>query len=663
MKVSDYLALSDEGLEKELRYLNQQYREGNPLVSDEIYDYLFDALKERNPSSSFLKEIGAPVVDEKTKAVLPYKMFSLDKIKNEEGPLRLWRSKFPGDIIVSDKLDGNSCLLYVKDKKISIFTRGSGEIGQDISYLVPYISIFKHDKFKEFVLENYNEFAIRGELILSKDDWKNIKTKYPELSNDRNTVAGTLNAKSPNYDILKKIRFVAYEWITAKTLDGDKLEELGSFKPSEYFEFMHKLGLEVAEHKIIKSKDVSLESLSNFLEERRNIGKYVIDGIVVIQNEVHERDETGNPKYSFAFKSLATQEQAEVTVIDIEWNISKDGLLKPLVLFPPIELDGVIMRKATGKNAKFIEDNVIGIGAKIVITRAGGVIPDILKVTKIADSGKPGFPNDVNFVWNDNHVEIMVNAEDADDEILDAWDLKRLVYFFVTLETDGVSEGVISRLFEAGFDSVKKIINIKVEDLLEIEGFKQRSSQKVVSAIGDALAKASTLRIMKASNMFEGGIGEKKLKLIADVYPDILDKKKRFVPKLEKLLEIPGIAEITAVNFLDCLPNFWSFVEENGLLDYIKEVGMSKAEAKVLVSEAEASKHKEFLNKTFVFSGFRNKAWEASIEAAGGKVSSSVSKNTNIVIVKDKSDDSSKIVKARELGIPIYSIDEVSSRF
>lgn len=659
MKVSDYLALSDEALEKELRYLNQQYREGNPLVSDEIYDYLFDTLKERNPSSSFFKEIGAPVVDEKTKAVLPYKMFSLDKIKNEEGPLRLWRSKFPGDIVVSDKLDGNSCLLHIKDKKISIFTRGNGEIGQDISYLVPYISIFKHDKYKQFILENYSEFAIRGELILSKDDWKLIKAKYPELSNDRNTVAGTINAKSPNYDILKKIHFVAYEWITAKILANNDLDELGPFKPSEYFEFMHKLGMEIAEHKIIKSKDVNLQSLSDFLEERRNIGKYVIDGIVVVQNEIHERDETGNPKYSFAFKSLATQEQAEVTVIDIEWNISKDGLLKPLVLFAPIELDGVILRKATGKNAKFIEDNVIGVGAKIVITRAGGVIPDILKVTKIADSKKPGFPQDINYVWNENHVEIMVSAEDADDEILDAWDLKRLVYFFVTLETDGVSEGVVSRLFEAGYDSVKKIINLKVEDLLEIEGFKQRSSQKVVSAITEALAKASTLKIMKASNMFEGGIGEKKLKLIADVYPDILDKKKRFVPKLEKLLEIPGIAEITAVNFLDCLPNFWSFVEENGLLDYIKEVGIPKVEAKVLVS----FEHKEFLSKTFVFSGFRNKEWKDLIESNGGKVTDSVSKKTDIVIVKDKSESSNKIDKAKELVIPIYSIEEISSKF
>jgi DNA ligase (NAD+) len=656
--VKDYEKMEPKKLEKFLREANELYRNGAPIISDEIYDYLIDLLKEKDPTNTFLTEIGAPVVDEKTKAVLPYKMFSLDKVKNEENPLRLWRSKFPGNIVVSDKLDGNSGLLYIKDKKIYLYTRGNGEIGQDISYLVPYISFFRNDKLKNFVLDNYNEFAIRGELILSKDDWKTIKAKYPELSNDRNTVAGTLNAKSPNYDILKKIRFVAYEWITAKTLVYNDLEELGPFKPSEYFEFMYKLGLEVAESRIIKAKDISLESLSQFLEERRNIGKYVIDGIVVTENEVHERDDTGNPKYSFAFKSLATQEQAEVTVIDIEWNISKDGLLKPLVLFPPIELDGVIMRKATGKNAKFIEENVVGIGSKIIITRAGGVIPDIIGITKASDSGVPKFPSDIDYVWNDNHIEIMVNVDKVSDKMQDIWDLKRLVYFFVTLETDGVSEGVIARLFDAGFDTVKKIIHIKIDDLLKIEGFKQRSSQKVRASITDALVKASTLRFMKASNMFEGGIGEKKLKLIADIYPDILNKEKRFVPPLDGLLSIPGIAEITAENFLDCLPNFWTFVEDNDLLQYIGIAELATPKTINISSE-----YKDFLSKTFVFSGFRNKIWEEKVGAAGGTVASGVTKKVNYLIVKDKSESSNKIEKAKELGIPIFNLDEVKDKF
>jgi NAD-dependent DNA ligase len=577
----EYENFTAKELEKELRKANEAYRLGNPYLSDEIYDYVYDLLKDRDPSNTFFSEIGAPIVDEKTKALLPYKMFSLDKVKAEEKPLALWVSKFPGDITVSDKLDGNSGLLYIKDKKISLFTRGDGYQGQDISYLVPYISFFKNEEFKNFVIQNYKEFAIRGELILSKEDWKIIKAKYPELSNDRNTVAGTLNAKSPNYDILKKIRFVSYEWIYGMNYSG---EPVGSFKPSDYFVFMERLGLEVVHNEIVKGKDVTITTLSSILENRRSHGSYVIDGIVITQNAPHIRDDTGNPKYSFAFKTLATQEQAEVVVLGIEWNISKDGLLKPLVLFPPIELDGVIMRKATGKNAKFVEDNVIGPGAKIIITRAGGVIPDILKVTKIADSGKPGFPYDFDFVWNENHVEIMLNKVSLSEEAQDAWD------------------------------------------------------------------------------MFEGNIGEKKLKLIADVYPDILDKQKRMTPSIDGLLTIPGIALITAENFLASLPNFWKFVEENGLLEYIdkdKDIQVPKNLGTVAMS----TEQKEFLSKTFVFSGFRNKDWEEKVTSGGGNVASGVTKKVNYLIVKDKSESSNKIEKAKELGIPILSIEEAQKFF
>jgi DNA ligase (NAD+) len=653
----EYETFTIKALEKELRKANDAYRIGNPYMSDEIYDYVYDLLKEKDPTNTFFSEVGAPVVDEKTKAVLPYKMFSLDKVKAEEKPLALWSSKFPGDIVVSDKLDGNSGLLYIKDKKISLFTRGDGYQGQDISYLVPYISFFKNEEFKNFILQNYKEFAIRGELILSKEDWKIIKGKYPELSNDRNTVAGTLNAKSPNYDILKKIRFVSYEWIYGMNYAGSPV---GSFKPSDYFVFMEQLGLEVVHNEIVK--DVTVTNLSKILEDRRSRGSYVIDGIVVTQNLPHIRDDTGNPKYSFAFKTLATQEQAEVVVLGIEWNISKDGLLKPLVLFPPIELDGVIMRKATGKNAKFIEDNIIGIGSRVIITRAGGVIPDILKVTKPADSGKPGFPDKTSFVWNENHVEIMINKISLSDEAQDAWDLRRLIHFFVTLETEGVSEGVVTRLFEAGYDTVKDIINIKVSDLIQIEGFKERSAQKVRTSITNALVKASTLRIMKATNMFEGNIGEKKLKLIADVYPDILDKQKRMTPSIDGLLIIPGIAFITAENFLASLPNFWNFVEENGLLDYI-EKDIQKSKQSVTKTESMSTEQKEFLRKTFVFSGFRNKEWEEKVTSAGGTVASGVTKKVNYLIVKDKDESSNKIEKAKELGIPILNIEEVQERF
>ena len=121
---------------------------------------------------------------------------------------------------------------------------------------------------------------------------------------------------------------------------------------------------------------------------------------------------------------------------------------------------------------------------------------------------------------------------------------------------------------------------------------------------------------------------------------------------------IPGIAEITAENFLDCLPNFWKFVEDNDLLQYI---GIADLVAPKTIKIA--SEHKDFLSKTFVFSGFRNKVWEEKVVAAGGTVASGVTKKVSYLIVKDKTESSNKIEKAKELGIPIYNIDEVNDKF
>lgn len=641
--MSSYELLSNKELEKELRKANLAYREGNPYLSDEIYDFIYDLLKDRDPSNPFFQEIGAPVGEERLKVKLPYKMFSLDKIKNEEKPLTLWRKKFPNDITVSHKLDGNSGLLYIKNKEISLFSRGSGIIGQDLSNLIPYISIFKNQKYKEFILQNYPEFAVRGELIISKKDWVEIQKKHPELKNSRNTVAGTINAKSPNPFILSKVRFVAYEWVFPD-----------SVLPSDSFQYMDKLGFEVVDNKVIKSKDVSLISLSNYLEQSREHGLYEVDGIVVTENKVHSRDESGNPDYSFAFKSLAFQEQAEVTVIDVEWNISKDGLLKPIVYFPPIEMEGVTIQKATGKNAKFIEDNIIGPGAKVIITRAGGVIPDILKVTKIADSGSPSFPQSINYVWNKNHIEIMIQENNVSSEVLDSLDLKRLIHFFVKLDTDGVSEGVTTKLYNAGFRTVKSILNITVDELLTVDGFKKKLAEKVRMNLDLALANASPLKLMVASNMFENGFGDKKLKIILDSYSDISDNNKRMIPSLQQLLNLEGIAEITALAFLENLPRFWGFIEENDL-EFLMKVTEKK--------NKESKSFHPFLQQTFVFSGIRNKDYETMIESVGGKVTTSVSKNTNVLIVKDKNESSSKINKAKELGIPIYTIEEISTYF
>lgn len=648
MDLTYYENLSVNELEKELRKADKAYREGNAYLSDEIYDYLFDLLREKDPTNPFISEVGAPSIEEKMKAKLPYPMFSLDKIKNEENPLRIWKTKFPGDVLLSEKLDGNSGLFYIKNKEIKLYTRGDGIVGQDISHLVPYIQFFRSTFSKKFLLDNYQELAVRGELIISKPDWEILHKKFPELSNARNVVAGTLNAKTPNPEILATIQFVAYEWIAP-----------GQFEPFQAMDFLGQLGFFVAHHIVLLSSQVTLANLSTYLLERREKSQYEIDGIVVTENKVHIREAEGNPKYSFAFKSLATQETVEVVVTKVEWNISKDGVLKPIVYFPKVNLEGVIIQKATGKNASFIEENRIGPGAKIIITRAGGVIPDILEITKPADSGEGSFP-DVEFEWNESHVEIL--AKNLGEDLKEELEIKRLTHFFVSLETEGVATGVIRKLYEAGYMTVSSILSMKASELAKIEGFKKVSAEKTVKSIAETMKKATPLQVMVASNTFESGFGERKLKSIVEAIPNILDNKIRYVPTKRELLNIEGIAEITADGFLRNLPKFWEFIENNHLefvfekKEYTTEISKDVS-VKPLSTEA-----KQFLAKKFVFSGFRDKALQELIEANQGKVMSSISKSTDYLILKNIEEGKGKAEKAIELGVPILSLEQFQAR-
>lgn len=660
-------------LENYLRKANEAYRLGKPFISDELYDLLYENLKERDPENKFVNEIrdigdvsiGDFVVD-KEKKELPYTLFSLDKIKADEHVLENWKEKYPDPVLASEKLDGNSALLCCNrtigslEGSLQLYTRGNGYIGQIISHLIPYINGVPKAESICSSKDGSKDLAVRGELIISKKNWEQVKANYPNFSNPRNAVAGTLNAKNPHLDVANLIDFVAYEVLNPPGLT-----------PVEQHKLLKSYKFKTAETKLIK--DPTTDNLSEFLLERRNNSIYEVDGIVVTSNISYSRPD-GNPKYAFAFKSLITQEQVEVTVTNVSWAVSKDGILNPLVHFPVINLNGVNINKATGFNAKFIYESKLGPGSTIIIIRAGDVIPHILQVLKPSSSGKPSLPgvedlgNDLPdyegiIFWDENNVELVVNSEILKSkyglksklyrEIL----IKKYIHFFNVIDVDGVSEGLITRLFNSGFTSLKSILNISVEELLTIEGIKDKMAMKIINAISDALAKLKTsrngfIKLMAASGSFEAGFGEKRMKLITGEIPRIISE--RYIPSLEEMVAIPGIAEITAKKFISRLPEFWKFIDENGFSDYASSYKTLKE------SETKVSKGLKFENKKFVFTGFRSKELEAAIEAAGGKVTTAVSKNTNYLVVKDPSDkSSSKSQKALDLGVLVIKKDEL----
>uniref|UniRef100_A0A6C0CTG8 DNA ligase (NAD(+)) n=1 Tax=viral metagenome TaxID=1070528 RepID=A0A6C0CTG8_9ZZZZ len=598
-----------------LKKANDYYRnKETTLINDDLYDYAMTYLEIKDPDHPFLDYVGAEV-DNKTK--LPIWMGSQDKIRDDPKALTKWANKYTPPYIISDKLDGNSGLVVYKDGKFNLYTRGDGEYGQNISLLLPYI---KHTDWDVSAYKNIS-FIVRGELIISKKNWATIKDVG---ANARNVVAGLLHSKKINVKVAEKLDFVAYELVEPKM----------DYQAS--LEMLHKIGISTIDYNVIGKEELTLEYLSDYLIRRREESPYVIDGVVVRENK-HNPIITGkNPKYSFAFKTIHTHEQAEVVVSHIEWNVSKDGYIIPLVHFNPIYIGDVKIKQATGHHANNIKENVIGPGARIIIIRSGDVIPYILRVLSPAANGKPQFP-EIEYEWNETGVDIRVKkgAINLDQQ------LSQMVHFVNTLDIKYVAEGIIKKLFEHGVQTISHFVALQKADLLLIEGIQEKGADKIYKSIQSRMKTVTCEELMVASNLFGRGFGLKTIQLIVQEHPDILK-----LVLLKELKPIKGVGPKTAKQFLEGLPIFYEFLKELGITK-------CKTSKKVVIEPMLFSNGQDFNGKSFVFTGFRNKEWEQKIEALGGKISGSVSKKTFMVVAGDINDISAKVVKGKELGILI----------
>ena len=379
------------------------YIKGKSHLSDELYDFVKNELKNREPNNPLIDNIGVSKV---YKTKLPHHMGSMDKIKSGDKSIINWLKKFNGNgYTISDKLDGISALYVKNEEGEKLYTRGDGKTGKDISYLI---------KFIKGLNKNTINTSIRGELIISKKNFKKIKSD-DKVMNVRNIVSGVINSKKPNLQFLKYIRFISYEVIIPDNLTS-----------KEQFKFLNDQKFLTAFN--IYKENIDNESLSKLLEERRENSDYDIDGIIVTDNNLHKRNVDGNPKYSFAFKNIFTLNKIEVMVLNIEWNITKDKYLQPVVTFEPIEINGVMVKRATGKNAKFIKDNNIGPGSKLLIVRRGDVIPHIEEVLSDSETGKPQMP-EYDYEWNKTEVEIVLKENINNKELVKITDIKNMENF------------------------------------------------------------------------------------------------------------------------------------------------------------------------------------------------------------------------------------------
>ena len=613
----NYLQLKTKELVKILKEADDAYHnKGKNIMTDEQYDLIKDRLKNISPKNPYFKLVGFKP-PEKMKMKLPYYLGSQNKIKyGNIKELDNWFSKFnkPNEYVISEKLDGISCL-FINDNGIKIFTRGDGIYGTDISFIKDII------KFPKKIPEG---IAIRGELLLSKKNWELLKDMG---ANARNVVAGIINSKTINKKVLEKIDYVVYDVFNERMKNEDALK------------LAKKLKFKIAKYKVVKSL-LTNEKLFELLKDFKKNSDYEIDGIVITHNKPYDIKNGDNPPYSFAFKSNELLDVAEVIVNNVEWNISKDRYMKPVVQFNPVQLNGVVIKQATGFNADFIEKNKIGIGSIIKIQRSGEVIPHIISIIKEADNGLPMMPT-INYKWNKTHIDIIAELDDKNREV----DIKNFTFFMKSLKIKGVSEGILTKLYDNGFDSLKKIIHITKDEVLKIDGFKDKSASNLIEAL-DEINKKNCNEIMIASNIIGRGLGEKKLELILKNYPDICQNKKKGLEiKIEDLMKINGMGELTSQLFKNNLEKFYEFYEDLGFK-------LKKINVKTIVNKG------IFLNVYFVFTGFRSDELEKFIKDNGGEVENSITSKTNYLIMKDRNKITNKIEKAIEKGVKIISKDD-----
>jgi DNA ligase (NAD+) len=604
------------------------YNTGESLVSDEVYDILKEGLQDRDPTNRFLSEVGFSV--KKNKVKLPYPMGSLNKIRPEKENLDQWLEKHKGPYVISDKLDGVSAQYY-KDpvsKSYKLYSRGDGIEGQDITHLIRYV-IPKTVKSYDMPFG----MSVRGEIIMSKDDFKEIAGK---MKNARNAVAGVVNSKKVDVEIASLCQFVAYAVLNPVYRQSEQMQILKQYRfKTAHYEVVNKL---------------TFEMLSDKLLDRRKNSEFEIDGIVVVDNSKSYQVAYGNPEHGFAFKTVLDDQIATTKIIKVDWYASKDSFLKPTIEIEPVELGGTTVSHATAFNAKFVNDNKLGPGAIVKIIRSGDVIPYILEVVKPAK--EPQMP-DVQYKWNETGVDIIL--KDLYGAQADIVVMKTIAHFFKTLNVEFIGEGTVTKLVDAGYKTIPDIIDAfknGKDELIKIEGIGSKLTDKIWASMSSVLQNTDLATLMAASNVFGRGFGFRRMKEILREYPDIMTQKWNKSTMKEKIEQIKGFSTITASQFAEHFSEFKKLYNE---INKVHDISHMETQETRKIEKTQQTP-KTFENKTIVFTGFRDNDLETKIVDRGGRIGSSVSGKTSILVTADTVDGkSSKVLEAEKLNIPIMT--------
>ena len=628
------------------QYHNNSTDEGESFLTDAQWDRLYKYLQDVDPVNKYLIGVGAAVRGDKVQ--LKYKMPGLDQVYEGETVKWIKSVNAPkgSTVIVMDKMDGNSGqIIYDTDGNLQVaYSRGSSDEGKD---LTRHFKRMKNCPQTGVGLDDEGSFVVRVEVEMKEDVFERLNAQGllrsrsgEKAKNARNYVAGQLNSTEAEQVFYDNVDVIAYEVLSPNL--SSKLLELRA---------LANYGFDIVGYWIYECEVINDEILIEQLNKRHNISPWALDGLVIVYDDRKVRDaiparkgSSLNPVHSKKFKVGQEDNFAIAEVVAIHRKVSKDGYIKPRVEITPVELVGVTVTYATAFNELFLQKNNIGVGAKIKITRSGDVIPFIMEVVQPAPNGYE--PPDVTefgaYEWtapnaNGEQVDIVLLDADKSDDVK----LQQLIVFFTNLGVEFISTKSLEKLYEAGYTNPEDIINAKVSDIQSIVG--DANGQKGMQSLSEKLNPVEPWMLAGVTQYFGRGVGRRKLKKVYDATGKVTGNT------VNELVAVEGIEVKTAEKIVD------------GCAEY--EAFLARISGKYTFAEKEEiASGGVFEGQTVVFTGFRDKDAQAKIEALGGRVGSSVSAKTTLVVTKDVNSGSSKLTKARDLGIEVIDPEELYLR-
>lgn len=605
-----------------LRSRDQYYNDphGKTLLSDSDFDLLEDSIREEDPKWDGLKKTGTAV--KKFKVNLQFKMPSLDKT-NADTVMKWIDQNESSYILLADKLDGTSIQLqYDNGLPSKCFTRGTGVVGKDVSFIIPHLKIPKKISYKK-------QLNLRCEGAFKDTVFKQYQHEFDSA---RNAASGMFNRTSHSvHPGIRNLDLIVVTLLNPWTT------------PKKGLDFAAKLGFQVVPHKLIPTKSLTPEKLVKILSTRKGNTKYEKDGLVLYWEKQNPKLTGDKPDWAVAFKS--NDEPTTVKVLGIEWNVSAHGILAPVALLEPTKFGGATVKRASVNNAKWMIDRKIGPGALVRLVRSGEIIPKIVEVLK---PGKPSMPpKDLGaYEWDKNGVQFkLTNPEDSATA-----KAKQIVRFFTKVGVEFIKLGTAQKFYDAGLDSTIKILRAQPRDFMKVEGIQEKGAQKIYDSIQNLFLKGALLpNLMEASGKFDRGMGAKRIQQIQKIYPNLLGLAE--VPKRElynRIVEVPMFSDTMAKMFVEGIYDFAAWFKKTGIV--IKKPERIKV----------ASDKLSGINVSFT--GFRNKDYEEIIKKNKGNLISFGTK-TNVLLVSPTGKSSTKVDKAEQRGIKVMTWQQFTKRY